>query len=109
MANRDRKHELKVFLSDEEERILEAKIKASNMPNKATAIRQLIVYGFLYEVDYKELQNISTQLARIGNNINQIAKRVNETRSIYQADVDELKKELQEIWQLHESMLSRQP
>ncbi len=34
MAKRERKHELKVYLSDEEERILEAKMKATNMPSK---------------------------------------------------------------------------
>jgi len=109
MANRERKHELKVFLSDDENRILEAKMKATNQPSKSAAIRQLIVESMLYEIDYRELRNIDTQLARIGNNINQVAKRVNETRNIYQADIDEIKKELNEIWRLQESMLSRQP
>ncbi len=109
MAKRERKHELKVYLSDEEERILEAKVKATNMPSKSAAIRQLIIESMLYEVDYSELRNIDTQLARIGNNINQIARRVNETRSIYQADIDELKKEFKEICRLQESMLSKQP
>ena len=48
-------------------------------------------------------------LGKIGTNINQIAHRINETRSIYQTDIDEIKKEMKKLWQLQESMLSKQP
>ncbi len=109
MSTRDRKHELKVFLSDDEERILESKMKCMKLPNKSFVIRQLIVNSMLYDVDLREFRDISTQLARIGNNLNQIAKRANETRSIFQSDIDEIKKEFEEICRLQESMLSKQP
>ena len=109
MATRTRKNELKVFLSDDEEYILEKKMTLMRINTKSTAIRQLIVESFLYDIDYSELREMNTQLARIGNNINQIAKRINETRSIYQTDINEIKKEMEKIWQLQESMLSKQP
>ena len=109
MANRERTHAMTLRLNDEEFRILEAKRMITNTPSRSAALRQLITESMLYEVDYSELRNIDTQLARIGNNINQIARRVNETRSIYQADIEELKKEFKEICRLQESMLSKQP
>ena len=84
-------------------------MKLMRINTKSTAIRQLIVESFLYDIDYSELREMNTQLARIGNNINQIAKRINETRSIYQTDINEIKKEMEKIWQLQESMLSKQP
>ena len=107
MATRERKHELKVFLSDDEERILEGTMKLMKLPNKSFTIRKLIVESALYDVDFREFRDIGTQLARIGNNINQIAKRINETRSIYQTDIDEIKKEFKEICRLQESMQSK--
>jgi len=107
MATRERKHELKVFLSDDEERILEGTMKLMKLPSKSFTIRKLIVESALYDVDFREFRNIGTQLARIGNNINQIAKRINETRSIYQTDIDEIKKEFKEICRLQESMQSK--
>ena len=97
MANRERKHELKVFLSDDEHRILEGKFKLSDKRSRSDFIRQLII------------EEYNTQLGKIGANINQIAHRINTTRSIYQTDMDEIKKEVQEIWRLQKSMLSRQP
>ena len=107
MATRERKHELKVFLSDDEERILEGTMKLMKLPSKSFTIRKLIVESALYDVDFREFRDIGTQLARIGNNINQIAKRINETRSIYQTDIDEMKKEFKEICRLQESMQSK--
>ncbi len=107
MATRERKHELKVYLSDDEERILENKMKIMKLPSKSYVIRKLIVESALYEVDFREFRDIGTQLSRIGNNINQIAKRINETRSIYQTDIDEIKKEFKEICRLQESMQSK--
>ena len=107
--NRTRKNAVLLYLSDDELRILDAKTKLTGMRSRSATLRQLIVEAMLYEVDYKELQNTNMQLAKIGNNINQIAKRINETRSIYQADIDEVKKEIDKVWQLQKSTLSRQP
>lgn len=52
MANRERKNELKIFLSDDEQYILEQKVKISGMKSKSAFLRRLILYGFVYEVSY---------------------------------------------------------
>ncbi len=52
MANRERKNELKIYLSDDEQYILEQKVKISGMKSKSTFLRHLILYGFVYEVSY---------------------------------------------------------
>ncbi len=109
MPNRTRKHKFTLYLSDDEYRILEAKSKMSKMQSKSAVLRQLIVEAMLYDVDYSYLREYNALLGHVSGNINQIAKRANETRSIYQKDVDELKKEIDEIWRLQKSILSRQP
>ena len=109
MANRTRPNELRIYLSDDEMRILEAKTKAAGMRSRNDTIRHLIVDSILYEIDYKELREYNAQLGKIGGNINQIAKRINETHSIYKADIEEVKEEMNKLWQLQKSMLSKQP
>ena len=109
MEDIERPHKMTLRLSNDEYRILDTITAASKAPSMSYAIRKLIVESALYEVDFREFRNIDTQLARIGNNINQIAKRINETRSIYQTDIDEIKKEFKEICQLQEFMLSKLP
>ena len=109
MQDIERNHHMMLRLSDNEYQILRAKTYHTNAPSMSFALRQMIVESKVYEVDYSELREISTQLAKIGNNINQIARRINETRSIYQTDINEIKKEFEEICRLQGSMLSRQP
>lgn len=86
MAKRERQNELKIYLSDDEQYILEQKWKASNMKSKSAFIRHLILYGYVYDVNYEHLREYNTILSRIGNNLNQIAKRMNATGNVYEAD-----------------------
>ena len=109
MGKRARSNVLYLRLSDDEMRILNAKTKLSGMRNRSDFLRQLIIEELIYDVDYSYLRDYNAQLGKIGGNINQIAKRINETRSIYQSDIDEIKKEMDRVWQLQKSMVSRQP
>ena len=95
MANRERQNELKIYLSDDEQYILDQKWKASGMKSKSAFIRHLILYGYVYDVNYEHLREYNTTLARIGN--------------IYKADVNEVKELMKQVWQSQKSMLSRQP
>ena len=62
MANRERKNELKIYLSDDEQYILEQKAKASGMKSKSTFLRRLILYGFVYDIDYSDLRDYNYML-----------------------------------------------
>ena len=80
--NRSRQNKFTLYLSDDEQRILCAKFKISGMQSKSAFLRQLIVAGFVYDVDYSYLREYNYLLGKIDANLNQIAKRINETRSI---------------------------
>ena len=107
--NRSRKYGIVIHLSEDEKYILDEKTKCSNMTSRAAFIRHLILYGYVYDLAYSELQEYNAALARIGNNLNQIAKRMNATGNVYQADVNEVKELMQKVWHTQKSMLSRQP
>ena len=107
--NRSRKYGIVIHLSEDEKYILDEKTKCSNMKSRSAFIRHLILYGYVYDVNYDHLREYNAQLARIGNNLNQIAKRMNATGNVYQADVKEVKELMKQVWQSQKSMLSRQP
>ena len=79
------------------------------MKSKSSFIRHLILYGYVYDVNYDHLREYNTTLARISNSLNQIAKRMNATGNVYADDVKEVKEMMKEVWQSQKSMLSRQP
>lgn len=109
MKNRTRKYPLQVYLNEEENYILEEKLHISGMKDKSSFIRKLILYGFVYDVDYSHIRQMNALLGNIGGNINQIAKRINTTNHVYQQDMDEIKELMNQIWQLQKSMVSNQP
>ena len=109
MANRTRNKRNEVYLTDEEQIIFDKKFKLSGMKNKSVYLRQLILYGYVYEVDYSYLRKYNEELGRISSNLNQIAKRINSTEHIYQDDMEEVKELMNQVWHTQKSMLLKQP
>lgn len=109
MGNRDRNNPIQIYLSDEEMIILKAKMRESEIKNMSQYIRELIVYSDVYYVEYKDIREMNTELGRIGNNINQIAHKMNQSGIAYEDDVREVKEKQEKIWQLQKSILSKLP
>ena len=109
MANRERTNPVQFYLNDDEQYILEEKFKLSGMKSKSAFLRKLILYGYVYDVDYSFLRSYNTELGRISSSLNQIAKRINSTNHIYKEDIDEVKELMKQVWHTQKSMLSKQP
>ena len=109
MVNRKRTNPVQFYLDDDEQYILDEKFRLSGMKSKSAFLRKLILYGYVYDVDYSYLRNYNTELGRISSNLNQIAKRVNSTGNIYKEDINEVKELMNKVWRTQKSMLSKQP
>ena len=72
----------------------EVERRAADLSMKTgTYIRQISVNGQITYYNAKNVAPIMNALRIIGNNINQIAKKANETNSIYAEDVEKIRKE----------------
>ena len=96
MSKRTRIHPVQFYLNDDEQYILEEKYRLSRMKSKSAFLRKMILYGFVYEVDYSHIRKMNTLLGNISSNLNQITRRINSTNAVYQKDLDDIK-ELMEI------------
>ncbi len=109
MENRERSNQIHFRLSDDEMIILNAKMREANIKSVSQFFRELLLYSDVYIVEFDDIRKMNTELGRIGNNINQIAKNMNETGNVYKDDVAEVKERLEQIWQLQRSILSKLP
>ena len=109
MTNRNRTNPVQFYLSDDEQYNPQHQIQSIRMKSMSAFLRKLILYGYVYDVDYSYLRNYNTELGCISSNLNQIAKRVNSTGNIYQEDINEVKELMNEVWHTQKSMLSKQP
>ena len=106
MANRKRKIVLRCPVTDEERKLIEHKMSLVPTNQIGAYLRKMAIDGYIIYTDTKDIQVMNKELQRIGRNINQIAKRVNSTSSIYMTDIEELKEDLQNIWRLQRTILS---
>ena len=106
MANRKRKMVLRCPVTDEERKLIEYKMSLVPTSQIGAYLRKMAIDGYIIYTDTTDIQKFNKELQRIGRNINQIAKRVNSTSSIYKADIEELREDLGEIWQLQRTILS---
>ena len=68
------------------------------MRNRSDFMRHLLIYGYVYNVDYSIVQDNNYQLQKIGTNIMQILKKMNIYGDVYKEDIDEIKELLNKIW-----------
>ena len=108
MANRKRDIQKKLFVNEEEDKIIKEKMKQLGTDNFGAYARKMLIDGYVVKTDYTIIKNLIKEINKIGVNINQIAKRTNETNRIYEDDIKELKGELEQVWQLLKSNLSSQ-
>ena len=108
MANRKRNMQLKFWVSEEERRLIDEKIKQLPVKNCGAYLRKMAIDGYIIYTDTADIKAFTKELSAIGRNINQIAKRINAGGPAYQADMDEIRERLDEIWQLQRHILSNQ-
>ena len=87
--------------------MIEAKMSQLGTSNMAAYLRKIAIDGYVVKLDLPELKEMVSLLRRSSNNLNQIAKRVNETSRIYDADIDCLKENQERIWTAANGILEK--
>lgn len=109
MSNRKRTNPLQFYVSTEELEIINSKMDMLGTNNLCGYLRKMAIDGYIIEVDHSDIKKMTYEMQKIGTNINQIAKRVNSTNTIYDEDIFEIKEQMKKIWQLQRYILSNQP
>ena len=106
MQNRTRKEQLIVRVTPEERQLIQKKMEQFGTGNFNAYARKMLIDGYVIHVDLSDFQKLSAEIDAIGINVNQIAKVINETRSIYCNDIIQVKELVNEAWRLQKSFLS---
>ena len=79
----------------------------AGMRNMSAFIRKMSLDGYLIKLDLTDVKEVLRLLHINSNNLNQYAKRANETGSIYEADVKELQESHKQILKMTGEILER--
>ena len=78
MPKRNRNVQLNFRVSKDEKEWIEKKMEAAGVINREAYLRKMAMDGYILKLDLPELKEIISLMRRMSNNINQIAKRMNE-------------------------------
>ena len=108
MTNRTRKIVLRVPVTPEEQELIRQKMALLNTRNFSAYARKMLIDGYVVHIDTTDIRAQTAELQKIGVNINQIARRLNNMGQLYTQDVADIKGALAQIWQLQRYILSSQ-
>lgn len=86
-----------IRLSENERKQIKEKMEVCNIKNMSAYILKMAIDGMIINLDMPELKEISRLLRYNGNSINQIAKRLNEGKSVYASDIADIKEKQTQI------------
>ena len=96
MAKRDQ--DVHFLASKEEVARIHQKMDEIGVKSMGAYLRKMALDGYCINLDLRDVKELVSLLRRCSNNLNQYAKRANETGSIYEADINDLQVRLEEIW-----------
>ena len=94
---------LRVSPSDKER--IRMKMEELGISNMSAYIRKMALDGYCVNLDLTDVKELVHLLRQCSNNLNQYAKRANETGSIYQDDIKDVQERLDQVWDAAKEML----
>lgn len=93
MENRKRPIAKRIWFSEDEWSKVEAKMGQAGVINFSAFAAEMLLQGQVKTYDFSHLKELNAYMGRIAGNINQIAKRCNENKSVHTNDVEQLRRE----------------
>ena len=85
-------------MSEQDAEQVKGRMAELGITNLSAYLRKMAVDGYIIHLDMGDIQEMVRLLRICSNNLNQYAKRANETGSVYAADVEDLRTRLDGLW-----------
>ena len=107
MEKRKRNIMIRFRVTPEEKAMIEDKMAQLGTTNMEAYLRKISIDGYILKLDLPELKEMISLLRRSSNNLNQIARRVNETGRFYSEDMGDILQNQERLWQAANEILTR--
>lgn len=83
------------------------KMGQAGIQRKGAYLRKMAMDGYVIRMDLSDVKELIRLMRINSNNLNQYAKKANETGSIYLEDIKDLKQHQEELWERLGEILDR--
>ena len=95
---RKREVQLNFRVSPEELALIEQKMAQLGTKNREAYLRKMALDGYLVRLELPELKELVSLMRYSSNNLNQLTRRVHETGRIYDADLEDIARRQEALW-----------
>lgn len=95
---RKRKVQLNFRVSPEELALIEQKMAQLGTKNREAYLRKMALDGYVVRLELPELKELVSLMRYSSNNLNQLARRAHETGRIYDADLEDISRRQEALW-----------
>lgn len=104
---RNRNVQIIFWVSENEKSMIEEKMTQAGMTNLSAYLRRIAIDGVIVRLELPELKEMVSLLRCASNNINQIARRMNESGRIYDTDLEQVVQNQEQLWDMANGILTR--
>lgn len=105
-TGRKRNVHFHLWATEEEAALIKERMAATGITSFGAFARKMLIDGYHVNIDLSDVREMVTLLRRCSTNINQIAKRANETRSVYAQDAEDLRRQYDALWEAANKILT---
>ena len=95
---RKREVQLNFRVSPEELALIEQKMAQLGTTNQEAYLRKMALDGYVVRLELPELKELVSLMRYSSNNLNQLARRAHETGRIYDADLEDISRRQEALW-----------
>ena len=96
---------MQLVISQRDADLVKERMAELGITNLSAYLRKMAVDGYIIHLDTGNIREMVRLLRICSNNLNQYARRANETGSIYAADVEDLRERLDGLWDQMDRLL----
>ena len=104
---RKREVQLNFRVSPEELALIEQKMAQLGTKNREAYLRKMALDGYVVRLELPELKELVSLMRYSSNNLNQLARRAHETGRIYDADLEDISRRQEALWDGVQQVLTR--
>ena len=102
---RNRNVQIIFWVSEAEKSMIEEKMTQAGMTNLSAYLRRIAIDGMIVRLELPELKEMVSLLRCASNNINQIARRMNESGRVYGTDLEQVIQNQEQLWDMANGIL----
>ena len=95
-----------IRMTPQELQAIQQKMQQFGTTNFSAFVRKMAIDGYVIKLELPELKELVSLLRYSSNNLNQLTKRVHETGRIYDADLEDLRKNQERLWDAARDILA---